>query len=304
MQQNKRLTLCLLLAGVFGFTQCTRHNDKADAYGNFESVETYVSSEMSGKLLALTLEEGQKLEAHTAVGLIDTSLLSLQVEELVAQTKKLNANLRSIEAQARILEQQKKNLQTDLKRIENMLASGAATQKQYDDIQGAIDVVDTQLAANKAQQEAAAGDRAVLASKRALIREQMNKCHITNPKTGTVLEKYAEEGEITAAGKPLYKLADLDKIDLRAYVSGAQLHSIQLGQRCRVFIDAGTEEKKEYEGTITWIASQSEFTPKIIQTHDERVNMVYALKIRVINDGSIKLGMPAEVLFATDRQEP
>jgi len=269
----------------------------ADAYGNFESDETLVSSEMNGKLLSFTINEGDVLTKNLTVGLVDTIMVWLQKDQLVAQRSKIAANLNSIDAQINVLKQQKENLSVDLIRIQNMMSTGAATQKQLDDITGQLKVIDDQIAATLAQKNAASKDINVVNSNQQLLNEQLAKCHITNPIDGTVLEKYAEPGEVTAAGKPLYKIADLKTILLRVYVSGGQLEKVKIGNSCTVMIDQGKKEYKSYPGTITWVSNQAEFTPKIIQTKEERVNMVYAVKISVPNDGTVKIGMPGEVLF-------
>ena len=279
---------------------CQNSNHTTDAFGNFEAVEILVSSEMNGKLLWLQIEEGQMIDKNQEVGLVDTIILSLQLEEIKAQIAKVQANLQSIDAQTEILGQQAENLNTDKSRIENMIKTGAATQKQFDDISGALKVIDKQRDANQSQKVAVSKELQVIAAKKLLLDEQLRKCHILNPISGSVLERYAEEGEMTATGKPLYKIAKLDTIILRAYVSGGQLHQVIKGNTCKVLIDKGKKEYLEFEGTITWISSQAEFTPKIIQTKEERVNMVYAIKIEIPNNGTIKIGMPGEVKFQND----
>lgn len=276
---------------------CNRNGHTSDAYGNFESDETLVSSEMNGKLLSFTLNEGDQLSKGTVVGLVDTVMIWLQKDQLTAQRTKIVANLKSIDAQVAVLNQQKENLDIDLNRIKNMMASGAATQKQLDDITGQYKVIQDQIEATLAQKNAASKDMNVLNANEQVLDEQLVKCHISNPINGTVLEKYAEPGEVTAAGKPLYKIADLKTIILRVYVSGGQLEKVKIGNSCTVLIDQGKKEYKSYPGKISWVSDQAEFTPKIIQTKDERVNMVYAVKIDVPNDGAIKIGMPGEVLF-------
>ncbi len=276
---------------------CKSDDLKSDAFGNFEADETLVSSEMSGKLLTFSITEGDIIEKGKTVGMVDTIMPALQLAEIDAQRSKVSANLNSIDAQNNILLQQKENLEIDLARVENMKASGAATQKQYDDITGQLKLIKKQNDANNTQKVSIKKEFEIIIAKEELIKEQLNKCRITNPLKGTVIEKYAEPGEITAAGKPLYKIANLEKIILRAYVSGGQLHEIKNGQKCKVLIDKGKREFLEYEGEIIWISDQAEFTPKIIQTKEERVNMVYAIKFQVKNDGSIKMGMPGEVIF-------
>ena len=291
---NKILTL--LMAATF-LTSCNNNTQKADAYGNFEADETMVSAETNGKILWLDIEEGSIIDKNQTVGLIDTIMPTLQLKEIVAQGTRIKANIKSVQSQSEILKQQKKNLLVDLERIKNLKNSGAATQKQFDDATGGLQIIEKQIQANETQKFAIATELKVLDTKKMLINEQLIKCRVKNPIKGTILEKYAETGEVTAAGKPLYKIADVKNIILRAYVSGGQLHKIIKGKKCKVLIDKGKKEYLEFEGTTIWISSKAEFTPKIIQTKQERVNMVYAIKIKVKNNGSIKIGMPAEVFF-------
>ncbi len=287
----------ILLMAVTAFVSCNDDTQKADAYGNFEAEETMVSAEANGKILWLDIEEGLVVEKNLTIGLIDTIMPALQLKEVVAQGERIRANIKSIESQSNIIKQQKENLLIDLNRIKNLKSSGAATQKQFDDVTGGLQVIEKQIEANEVQKLAIITELKVLNTKKMLINEQLNKCRIKNPIKGTILEKYAQFGEITAAGKPLYKIADVENIILRAYVSGGQLHKIIKGGKCKVLIDKGKKEYMEFSGTITWISDKAEFTPKIIQTKKERVSMVYAIKIKVKNNGSIKIGMPGEVFF-------
>lgn len=293
-QITNRIAIILITLIIIG---CESDKKETDAYGNFEADETLVSSEMSGKLLSLNINEGDIIEDNEIIGLVDTIMPALQLSEIEAHRSKISANLINIDAQNNILIQQKENLDVDLKRIENMKASGAATQKQFDDISGQLKLINKKIAANNTQKNTVKKEFAVLGAKELLIKEQLNKCRIKNPINGTVLEKFAEPGEITATGKPLYKISNLEQINLRAYVSGGQLYTIKKGQNCKVLIDKGEKDYLEYSGKIVWISDQAEFTPKIIQTKEERVNMVYAIKIQVKNDGKIKMGMPGEVIF-------
>ncbi len=289
-------TLTILITTLL-LTACSQNVSNTDVYGNFEAVETIVSAEMAGKIIELNITEGDVLKADNYVGMIDTILYPLQKNEIAANKTKLKANLANIDAQTKVLEQQKANMLNDLERISKMKESGAATQKQFDDITGAINVIDAQILASRSQKAALASEINVIESKEAIVNEQLKKCKIINPKAGTVIEKYSEQGEVTAPGKPIYKIADLDNIILRAYVSGAQLHEIKIGSVCKVLIDSGKKEYQEFAGRIIWIADKAEFTPKIIQTKEERVSMVYAIKIEVKNNGSLKIGMPGEALF-------
>lgn len=291
------MKILILLIAAASLISCSENTNKADAYGNFEADETLISSEMSGKILWLDIDEGTVIEKNKMVGLIDTIMQSLQLNEIDAQRIRILANMKSIEAQADILTQQKENLLIDLERINNLIKTGAATQKQQDDANGGLKIIEKQILANQSQKSAISKELQVIKSKKMLIDEQLNKCRIQNPIKGTILEKYAEPGEITGAGKPIYKIADIENIILRAYVSGGEMHKVIKGKKCKVRIDKGKKEYIEYEGSISWVSSKAEFTPKIIQTKEERVSMVYAVKINVPNNGIIKIGMPGEVIF-------
>jgi HlyD family secretion protein len=291
----KKSGILILLISLFA--SCGNNSQQADAYGNFEAEEVLVSSESNGKIEALWIKEGEQIQKNKVVALMDTTLIWLQLNELEAQKQKVHASLAQMDAQIAIYQQQKNNLLTDQQRIERLLESGASTQKQLDDINGAMLLTEKQMQAAVSQKQAIAKELGVLAAKSRLVNEQLSKCYVKNPVQGTVLEKYAEAGEITAAGRPLYKIAPMDKLILRAYVSGSQLHRIKTGTNCQVRIDKGTKEYETFEGTLTWVAPQAEFTPKIIQTKEERVHMVYAIKVEVLNKGQLKIGMPGEVIF-------
>lgn len=271
----------------------------ADAYGNFESVETIVSSEANGKFTALSIIEGQRLKKGQYVAAIDSTVPALQKQELLARRKAVLSRITEAEAQISVVRQKLDNLLVDLRRVQNMLKDDAATKKQLDDLTGSEKVLRMQLKAVQAQRKAVVSELDALEANLALINEQLSRCRILNPVNGVVLEKYSEVHEVTAPGKPIYKIANLDTMVLRIYVSGGQLASLKIGQTCTVRIDSGKKEL-EYPGTIMWISDTAEFTPKIIQTRKERVNLVYAVKVRVGNeDGAIKIGMPGEVVFSS-----
>jgi len=276
---------------------CNVNEDLSDAYGTFEVDQIIVSAEANGKLLAFSVEEGKNIKAGEIVAIIDTVDFVLKRKQLIAQKKAISSKIENIESQIEVQEQQKKILITDQKRIENLLKDGAATQKQLDDINGQIDLVNSQIESIKTQNTTVFTELEVINTQILQIEESINKCIIKNPISGIVLEKYAEENEITAFGKPLYKIADMQDMILRVYVSGAQLSQIEIGQEVGVLIDEDEETNKNLTGIITWISESAEFTPKIIQTKEERVNMVYAVKVKVKNDGSLKIGMPGEVNF-------
>lgn len=305
------LLVCLIGIG----TACQTTDDTADAYGNFEAVETTVSAEATGALRQFTVEEGESLKAGQVVGQIDTEQLTLRRAQLVAskqavqsQLPNVSAQLSAYDDQIALQQQQLKTLEREKERAKNLIAAGAAPTKQLDDIQAQMDVINRQIALIRQQRVAqgsalgtqrsgTASQAAPLAEQVKQIDDQIAKSTIINPIAGTVTVKYAEPGEVASYGKPLYKIATLDEITLRAYVAGDQLTSVKTGQKVNVFVDAPNDQLKPYEGTVTWISSKAEFTPKVIQTKDERVNLVYALKISVKNDGALKIGMPGEVKF-------
>ncbi len=276
---------------------CSGKNNKSDAYGNFEADEVIISSEVGGKLLLFNIEEGAELKAETLIGLVDTTDLQLKKEQLTAQKNSIATKTANISAQIEVQQQQKANLLIDKARIEKLLKDGAATKKQLDDINGSISLVDKQIASIQTQNNSVSSDLLGIEKQIAQIEQSIKKSHIINPVNGTVLDKYMMQDELVTPGKSLYKIADITNIYLRAYVSESQLSSIKLGQKVEVLIDKGKSEVAKYEGFITWISSTAEFTPKIIQTKEERVNLVYAVKIKVKNDGALKIGMPGEVNF-------
>lgn len=273
---------------------CNNNNGKADGYGNFEAVETIISAENSGKLIQFNIDEGQLLKKGTYIGFIDTIPLALKKEQLLVNKSIIISKSKGVLSQIKVLEAELKAATISKNRIENLLKENAGTQKQLDDINGRINVINQQIQSITAQNAPIINELEsnVVALKQ--IEDQLQKSIITNPVNGTVLVKYAESNEITSFGKPLYKIADLSTMQLRVYLSEKQLSAIKIGQEVNIKIDA-PETMKNYSGMISWIASEAEFTPKIIQTKEERVNLVYAVKINVINDGSLKIGMPAEM---------
>lgn len=302
------LTLPLVL-----FAACQKSVPKADAYGNFEADERIISSEANGQILELRLEEGQTLQAGQWIGRVDSTQLVLKKEQLRASIRAIAAKSPAIRAQLAVFEkqldasrEQLNALQREKQRVEKLLKSDAATPKQLDDLNDQMTLVQRQMDVTLGQRSATDASLGIqkdgllaeilpLEKQIAQLDDQIAKCRIINPAAGTVLTRYAETGELSSFGKPLYKVADLSQLILRAYIAGDQLGNIRIGQQVRVGIDAPEGKMKEYTGNITWIASKAEFTPKIIQTKDERVNLVYAIKIAVANDGSLKIGMPAEV---------
>jgi membrane fusion protein YbhG len=295
------IKLMLSIVILLLFTACREEEKTSDAYGNFEAVSTIVSSEANGRLLFLKVEEGQKLKKGELIALVDTTNLHLQKLQLFATLSTLPKKMRDAKPDIAVLEDQKRNLLREIARFEKLVKDKAATQKQLDDLKGELEVVNQRMEAAKSQTQIA--NRGILAEQEpikaqiATLEEHIRKSYVYNPIPGTILTKLAEPSEVVGFGSPLYKIANLDYLDLRAYASGIQIQDVKIGQKVKVLIDAPDGGFHELSGEITWIAENAEFTPKTIQTKEERVNLVYAFKVRVLNDGKLKIGMPAEVLF-------
>lgn len=270
-----------------------------DATGIFEATTVTVSAETNGKILSLGISEGDSIKAGQCVALIDTTMLALQYKQLRSQQSSTESSTPDIAAQAASLRSQIEHQQNECERISRLLADGAATQKQSDDANAALRTLRAQLDAllsSLGKSQTSISDNAVaIQYQMAQINEQIIKSHILAPITGTVLSKYAEAGEFASPGRPLFKVADLNDIYLRSYFTANQLANLKIGQKVTVIADFGGDEQYEYPGTIIWIAQESEFTPKSIQTEDSRANLVYAVKIAVKNDGRLKLGQYGEV---------
>ncbi len=286
----------LLIIPVLFLMSCNS-SDKSDAYGNFEAIEVIVSSQANGQIINLKIEEGMKINSGDTIGLIDTVDLSLKREQLISQEKVILARLKNIDAQISVQEQQKKNIMVEKERVDKLMKDGAATQKQVDDINGSIDLLEQQIRASEVQKDAIRAELGTLDAQVGQVEESMSKCWIISPLSGTVLVKFAEAGEVTAMGKPVCKIADLGEMELKVYISGDQLQYLKLGQTVEVLIDKDKSDVSTLSGTVSWISSKAEFTPKTIQTKKERVNLVYAAKVKVANDGALKIGMPGEVNF-------
>jgi len=292
---------------------CNRSENEFDASGTFEADETIVSSEMPGKILSFNVQEGMHIEKDSIVGSVDATNIDLQQQQVEASINALNEKTANVNPQVELLQNQLAvqqsqldNLLHERTRIENLLKSDAATPKQLDDINSQIDVVKKSMAVTQQQinvkkNDIATQNRSILSEAEPLrkrvaqLEDQQQRANIINPVSGTVITKYAEAGEITSPGKALYKIADLSELNLRAYVTGILLPTIKLGQQVKVMIDQGEKKYKEYSGTIIWISDKAEFTPKTIQTKEERANLVYAIKVKVKNDGFLKIGMYGEV---------
>lgn len=285
--------IALLVLAMF-IISCNKNNEKADAYGNFETTEITVSSESNGKIEFLNLEEGDVVEKGKTVGLIDTLQLYYTKMQLIASQKTVSSKSGNVLSQKQVLQEQLKTAKIEQTRIKNMFSENAATKRQVDEINGKVKVIEEQIKGVGTQNAPIKNEANSFSVQIEKINDQIKKCNLVNPIKGTILTKYAEPNEVTTFGKPLYKIANLEEMNLRVYISETQLSSIKIGQQVKVKID-DFEQTKEYTGKIIWISSQAEFTPKIIQTKEERANLVYAVKIRVKNDGSLKIGMPAEI---------
>lgn len=291
----KHISIILSLSiGATTLFSCSNGNDKADGYGNFEAIEITISAESNGKLMHFTVKEGQELTKETFVGYIDSIPLSLKREQLLTSKEVISSKSKGVLSQINVLNAKLKTAHINKSRVENLIKDNAGTQKQLDDIIGEINVIKQQIKSVEIQNAPVVNELKSIDVQIKQIEDQIQKCKIINPVTGTVLVKYAEPNEITAFGKPLYKIADLSIMQLRVYISETKLSEIIIGQDVTVKIDT-KDDMKSYKGVITWVASEAEFTPKIIQTKEERVALVYAVKIDVVNDGSLKIGMPAEM---------
>ena len=290
----------LLLIGISTIlgVACSKHTDEFNASGTFEATEITVSAETNGKILELNIQEGDQLKAGSIVGYIDSTQLSLKKQQLAANMRSVDIQKPDIQKQIAALKQQIATAKTEIRRQENLVAAKAGNQKQLDDWNNQLKLLERQLEAQYSSLNKLAGSAGAEVESLQYQIMQLNdlilKSCISTPITGTVLAKYAEAGEITITGKPIYKIADTDLLYLRAYATVDQLSQLKLGQTLKVFADYG-DTYKEYEGTLTWISEKAEFTPKGIQTKDERANLVYAIKVAVTNDGYLKIGQYGEL---------
>ncbi|KAA5404835.1 HlyD family secretion protein [Bacteroides cellulosilyticus] len=299
MKSRNLLGLCSLLAL---FSACGNGAPKYDATGTFETTEVLVSAEASGRLLYFDIEEGMLLKAGEEVGVVDTVQLYLKKLQLEASLKSVEEQRPDILKQVAATKEQISAAQRERNRVANLLKVGAANQKQLDDAEDQLEVLRKQLVAQNStlsnSHQSLTWQSSSVGIQVAQVEDQLKKCHITSPITGTVLAKYAEAGELTAMGTPLFKVADTEQMYLRAYITSEQLSQVKLGQKVTVFSDYGTDEHKQYPGVVTWVSDTSEFTPKTILTKNERANLVYAVKIAVHNDGLLKIGMYGGVEFS------
>ena len=299
MKSRNLLGLCSLLAL---FSACGNGAPKYDATGTFETTEVLVSAEASGRLLYFDIEEGMLLKAGEEVGVVDTVQIYLKKLQLEESIKSVEEQRPDILKQVAATKEQISAAQRERNRVANLLKVGAANQKQLDDAEDQLEVLRKQLVAQNStlsnSHQSLTWQSSSVGIQVAQVEDQLKKCHITSPITGTVLAKYAEAGELTAMGTPLFKVADTEQMYLRAYITSEQLSQVKLGQKVTVFSDYGTDEHKQYPGVVTWISDTSEFTPKTILTKNERANLVYAVKIAVHNDGLLKIGMYGGVEFS------
>ena len=284
---------------------CGNGNGDYDASGTFESPEIIVSAEANGKIMRFNVEEGDLLKDGQEVGYIDTVQLYLKKMQLLTSVKSVQSRRSDIAKQIAATKEQIAKAEKEKKRNENLLKSNAATQKQVDDIDSQLAVLQKQLAAQistlQNSNQSVTEESSAMEIQVAQVEDQLQKSHIISPINGTVLSKYAEAGELATQGKPLFKIADIENMYLRAYIIADQLTQMKLGQEVKVFADYGEDGKREYTGKVTWISDKAEFTPKTIQTRDERANLVYAVKIAVKNDGYLKIGMYGEVKILSEK---
>lgn len=283
------------------FYSCKSGEDRADAYGNFESDSYYISAEVNGKITAFNVNEGDVIKKGQVIATIDSMQLYFQKNQLLARVNALRSKLQDVPVQLASLQEREQMLLKELNRVNALFADSAATQKQVDDLSGELKVVQKQLAATKSQLSTA--NRGILSEIEPIqwqirqIEDQLAKTTVKASANGTILETFKEQGELAFPGQPLVKMADLSTMTLRGYVSGDQLSALKIGQEVTVSVDRESAEMKSFRGKVIWVSSEAEFTPKVIQTKEERVNMVYAVKFEVKNDGTLKIGMPGEVLF-------
>ncbi len=304
MEEKYNMKWLVYFALGLVIVSCQKEVERSDAYGNFEATELMVSSELPGKIMRLDVQEGQHLRKGAPVALVDTTLLALKKQTLLASIRSIGATRQDVRPQLAVLEAEKRHLLHEKERVHKLIAGHAATQKQLDDLEAQLTVLDQKMRATKAKYRDINRNVALkvdpLQSQIDQIEAQMDKATVHNPIDGTVLRVYKHAGEMAAPGFPLYKIADMSSMELRAYVSGTQLPHIKTGQEVEVLIDDTAETNKSLKGVISWISDKAEFTPKTIQTKEERVTQVYAIKVVVKNDGSIKIGMPGEINFGSE----
>lgn len=286
---------------VLALAACSPQSSNYDASGNFEADETIISAEGSGRILYLNLQEGQEVKAGEVVGCVDTTQLHLRKKQLVYSVRALLSRQPDAASQLATIRKQIETTNHEKARVERLLKDDAATKKQWDDLVAQTELLEKQYSSLQKSlaitSQSLQSETLPLKAQIEQLEDQIKKSIIVNPVNGTVLVMYAETSEVTGVGKALYKVADLSSVILRAYVSGDQLSAAKLGQMVSVFVDDTKEASKKYDGVLEWVSDKAEFTPKTIQTKDERANLVYAIKVRVKNDGFLKIGMYGDVLF-------
>jgi HlyD family secretion protein len=291
----------LIISTTLLLAACSDNNNLYDASGTFEATETIVSAEASGLIKAFSIEEGEVVQAGQYIGSIDSVQLYLNKKQLQAQIQAVLSKRPDVATQIAALQEQLKQAHREQQRVTNLLKADAATQKQLDDANAQVAIINKQIEGQRSSLRITSAslseETLPLTVQIEQLNDQLEKCRIVNPVKGTVLTKYAEPNEMTSNGKPLYKVADLSQIILRAYITGDQFSQVKLNQQVQVLVDAQDSNYKTYTGTVVWISDKAEFTPKTIQTKDERANLVYATKIKVKNDGRLKIGMYGEVKF-------
>jgi len=291
----------LFISTTLLLASCSGNTNRYDASGTFEATETIVSAEASGVIKAFNIEEGEVLQAGQYIGGIDSVQLYLNKKQLQAQIQAVLSKRPDVATQLAALQEQLKQAHREQQRITNLLKADAATQKQLDDANAQVAIINKQIEGQRSSLRITSAslseETLPLTVQIEQLNDQLEKCRIVNPVSGTVLTKYAEPNEMASNGKPLYKIADLSQIILRAYITGSQFAQVKLNQPVQVLVDAKDGEYTTYTGTVVWISDKAEFTPKTIQTKDERANLVYATKIKVKNDGKLKIGMYGEVKF-------
>ncbi|OYT17736.1 MAG: HlyD family secretion protein [Bacteroidetes bacterium 4572_77] len=298
MNVIKKINWVIIWGALISLTfSCQNKHQKADAYGNFEIDKTYVSAQAQGQIMNLDIEEGMSLKANQKIGLIDTMMLFYQKQQLWSQLQLAAASLPQIQAQLAVQQQQEENILVQKNRLEKLFKKKAATQKQLDDVQASLDLITAQKNATKVKRQQIAAQLELINSQVATLNYQISKAIIISPISGKVLNQFSRKGEMAAPSKPLFSMANMQDIRLKVFVSGDQLPHIKLQQKVQVYIDKNKKENQSMEGVIVWISEKSEFTPKTVQTKEERVNLVYAVKIKVSHSGELKAGMPAEVMF-------
>ena len=296
-----KTTKLIMAVGLAMLASCGNNEKEYDATGTFEATEVTVSAEQSGTLIRFDVNEGDEIASGKEVGLVDTTQLWLKVQQMDAAKAVYRSQKPDMEKQIAATRQQLAKARQEEQRYRELVADGAAPSKMLDDATSQVAVLqkqlDAQIATLNTQLSTLDSQLSTVDVQVIQLRDQLQKCHIVTPIAGTILEKYVEQGEFVATGKPLFKMADVQQMYIRAYITSSQLQNIKVGQKAKVFADYGDGQRKEYDGTVTWISSRSEFTPKTILTDDERADLVYALKVAVANDGYIKIGMYGEVSF-------